>query len=401
MLQSCQLILGSVEGENSESGSGLGSAVGVAPRVSRKRATAVKSDVKRKKGKAGEKDIGAGLLRTKSGVDTLPNSCDPDQDSIELKSPTESSLEPIKQTASLPIELSAKTLSKIEAFRHRSGFLESERGPLETVDINLEVSKVAPSNLLIATCCRNLVRVDTISSEFHGDLDDDAFIHGLDEQERTVRENNALHFASQIVTTQDKWLTLTEEEEDWHQRIDNEDFAVQDIAANLTFCSEAVPCRPFIRPAFPALVENPPFIKSLTNRRYLRVCFRIGEAIREGSAGARAGKDVILELYARVRTSSRSANEWAQHFQFGDLYHDHRPYLDGVYKSCHERGSLWERDSAQFLGEAGKGKMARVAGRLKWEQAAYQMKEGWRLTILNIWEADWDDLEHVRGIVDA
>ena len=156
--------------------------------------------------------------------------------------------------------------------------------------------------------------------------------------------------------------------------------------------------KPFVRPAFPNRLCARSCITAATPSSVLRTCFRIGEAIRAGSEALRSGSDAIIELYARVTYSSRIAPDGKQHFQFADLFHEHPPFLNGIHDT--RKGKrLWDEDYAAFLPPNGSGRKARIIGRLKWQKYAIEDKPGWKLTILSIWEAEWDDIEHVKGIV--
>jgi hypothetical protein len=150
--------------------------------------------------------------------------------------------------------------------------------------------------------------------------------------------------------------------------------------------------KPFVRPPFPKQAQDRSPIVGLSSKAFLRTCFRVGEALRAGSHAGRWGQDAIIELYARVVFSSRE--RWKQHFQFADLFHDRPPFLTGTYEIFHGV-ELWERDSARFLTEDGKNKICRCIGRMKRAGAT------WKLVVLNIWEATWDDVSWVKGIVCA
>ncbi|KAI9769076.1 MAG: hypothetical protein M1840_004427 [Geoglossum simile] len=150
--------------------------------------------------------------------------------------------------------------------------------------------------------------------------------------------------------------------------------------------------KPFVRPLFPKQVQDRSPIVGLSSKAFLRTCFRVGEALRAGSYAGHWGQDAIIELYARVVFSSR--DEWKQHFQFADLFHDRPPLLTGTYEIFHGV-DLWERDSGRFLTEDGKDKMCRCIGRMK------RVGGNWKLVVLNIWEATWDDVSWVKGIVCA
>lgn len=126
----------------------------------------------------------------------------------------------------------------------------------------------------------------------------------------------------------------------------------------------------------------------------LRTCFRIGEAVNAGCQALRQSRDVILELYARITASWREpVSGGKQHFVIRDLYHNKPPQLRGSY-SFWSQNQLWELDSNVFLDSSARadGVRARLMGRLKRDDS------GLRFEVLNIWEASWDDIEHVASI---
>jgi hypothetical protein len=124
----------------------------------------------------------------------------------------------------------------------------------------------------------------------------------------------------------------------------------------------------------------------------LRTCFRIGEALNVGCNANRNGKTVIIELYAQVSSSWREEDGIKQHFVFADLFHNHPPYLEGSY-DLWKGVELWDYDSGRFLNSS--SKLCRCIGKLKKDN------KKWKLTILNIWEASWDDIEWVQAIICA
>lgn len=155
------------------------------------------------------------------------------------------------------------------------------------------------------------------------------------------------------------------------------------------------PLEPFVRPPFPKPVRDRSPIVELTSSGVLRTCFRIGEALNAASLAFRTGSDVIVELFARVSASSREREGFRQHFDFADLFHSERPpYLSGTYKLWKD-GGRWEEDSRPFLDEEGTGKMCRAVGRLKRDTDT----KAWKMAVLNIWEATWDDVAWAKGVV--
>ena len=156
---------------------------------------------------------------------------------------------------------------------------------------------------------------------------------------------------------------------------------------------------PFARPAFPNPVGDRSPIIGVSSSPVLRTCFRVGEAINAASSALRNNMECIIELYAQVTFSEREADGGRkQHFQFGDLFQkDKPPYLTGTYDMWKE-SDLWDCDSSDFLGDNGKGKIARVVGKMKRDERS---SRPWRMAILSIWEADWEAVGFVKGIVFA
>jgi hypothetical protein len=101
---------------------------------------------------------------------------------------------------------------------------------------------------------------------------------------------------------------------------------------------------------------------------------------------------MIIELYARVTASWREPKPGRkQHFRFADLYHDNPPHLGGTYELW-QQSRLWETDSRAFLERQVGGTMCRVIAKMK------RVEMSWRLEVLSIWEAAWDDVEFAAGI---
>ncbi|KAF8420176.1 hypothetical protein EV426DRAFT_701732 [Tirmania nivea] len=159
--------------------------------------------------------------------------------------------------------------------------------------------------------------------------------------------------------------------------------------------------KPFVRPPLPEPVKERSPIEGLNTKTMMRVCFRVGEAIRFSNMDRLSGgwgeSEILTELFARVTFSERIGMK--QNIQFGDIYHDHPPFLSGSYnlfRAC----SLWDEDSADLLGEQGKGKMVRVVGKVK--KVGVGMQEGMHgywMEVLSVWECVWEDVERARGVV--
>ncbi|KAG8532715.1 uncharacterized protein KY384_002592 [Bacidia gigantensis] len=147
----------------------------------------------------------------------------------------------------------------------------------------------------------------------------------------------------------------------------------------------------FTRPPFPKRLSDRSSIPGFSNCTVLRVCFRIGEALNAASAAFRSGIDAIIELYARVVTSSRK--QFKQNFLFADIFTDKPPYLNGAY-TIWKDVELWDNDASSFLGPDGEGRLCRVLGRIKREKGTESV-----LSVLNIWPCSWEDIGVAKKIV--
>ena len=150
--------------------------------------------------------------------------------------------------------------------------------------------------------------------------------------------------------------------------------------------------RPIVRKPFPQAVLDRSPIFGASAKTVLSTCFRVGEALNTGAQAVRTNKNVLLELYCRVTQSWREPKPGRkQHFVFKDLYHDNPPHLNGTFELW-DQSRLWDLDSAAFLTPKPEGTMARIIARMKRDG------QKWRLEVLNIWEASWEDVEHIAGI---
>ncbi|KAI4118217.1 MAG: hypothetical protein LQ338_007438 [Usnochroma carphineum] len=166
----------------------------------------------------------------------------------------------------------------------------------------------------------------------------------------------------------------------------------KDILHKVSFNLDGTPI-PFIRSPFPPPIRDRSPIVGLSSGPLLRTCFRIGEALNAGSTALRTKTDVVIELYARVVHSERPPGSVKQCFRFSDIFSpDKPPFLNGTY-GLWKGVALWDLDSKVFLGEKGKGKMARAVGRILRDEKT----RGLEMTILSIWAADWDDVGICKG----
>lgn len=98
---------------------------------------------------------------------------------------------------------------------------------------------------------------------------------------------------------------------------------------------------------------------------------------------------MMFELYARVLEAER--NDLQQNITFCDLFHARAPYLKAVYpRSYWKLVPLFDYDSKRLMLP---GRICRCIGKI--------LREGDELfmIVLNIWEATWDDVQWVAGVV--
>ncbi|KAF1349880.1 hypothetical protein BDV97DRAFT_275741, partial [Delphinella strobiligena] len=150
--------------------------------------------------------------------------------------------------------------------------------------------------------------------------------------------------------------------------------------------------RPITRKSFPHQVKDRSPVNGLTANTVLRTCFRVGEALNTGCQAARAGLPIVVELYARVKSSWREEGTDKQYFVFSDLYHNRPPFMTAVdenWKGILER----EQQTARFLDDEENEKMCIVIGSMK-------KGDGTRCEMIlqNIREVSWADVEYVAGI---
>ena len=153
----------------------------------------------------------------------------------------------------------------------------------------------------------------------------------------------------------------------------------------------AIARKPIVRPPFPSAVRDRSPIIGLSTGTLLRTCFRMGEAVNQAHQASKSGHEITFELYARILESER--NTTSQHFTFCDLFHAKPPYIKAVYEAVLWKSvELFNYDSARLLKQ---GRICRCIGKMKREG-----KE-WIMTVLNIWEATWEDVRWVEGIVNS
>jgi len=171
---------------------------------------------------------------------------------------------------------------------------------------------------------------------------------------------------------------------------------------------------PVDRLNYPSVVRDRSLVPGLSSKTIVLVCFRTAAALAVGCPAARTPvRDVIIELFARVRSSYRTLKpasvdtsaaslkavtvQHLQTFELLDLYDDAEPTLKATHEWWHGSG-LGEEDTKPFLearGSIAGPMLCRALGRVVRE------RKGWVLELMSIWQTEWEDVEWVRGIVCA
>lgn len=145
-----------------------------------------------------------------------------------------------------------------------------------------------------------------------------------------------------------------------------------------------------VRSPFPKQVEDRSPVIGIAANSVLRTCFRIGDALNTGCQAVRMGKIVVIDMYARVKSSWREGAE--QRFVFSDLHHSKPPFMDGVFGSSKETIQSIHLAS-RFLDDEENEKMCRVIGSMRRKAGAK-----WEMIIRSVRETSWAEVEYVAGI---
>ncbi|KAK3381301.1 hypothetical protein B0H63DRAFT_524030 [Podospora didyma] len=159
--------------------------------------------------------------------------------------------------------------------------------------------------------------------------------------------------------------------------------------------------KPFVRPPFPQTMRDKSPVIGLSNSSMLRTCFRIGQLVNEGARCFSTQKDVTFELYARIMSSSREPFSRVQHFRFMDLFKEQLPYPTGTLTGW-KMGSLLDRQCSVFLTGAQQQqtkRMCRCICKLKKEGKTEKTELGWTISVLDIREVDWVEIDVIKRIV--
>jgi hypothetical protein len=255
-----------------------------------------------------------------------------------------------------------------------------------------------------------LPRSDFVSDreDFDGDLSDEEFLKltsdiintggNIDSHPSSFLTSNVPQVTDMIVQNLDtpsKAPIVVEEEVSNTQRKSKKFVSPITLTTRLLAATgdinTAVARKPIARPPFPVAVRDRSPVIGLSPNILLKTCFRIGEAINQAHQYSKSGIHIIFELYARILDSER--DESRQHFTFCDLFHGKPPHIKAVYDAIIWKPvQLFNYDSKRLLQQ---GRICRCMGTMRREG-----KE-WIMTVLNIWEATWDDINWVEGIINC
>ncbi|KAI8277531.1 hypothetical protein K4K59_009471 [Colletotrichum sp. SAR11_240] len=152
---------------------------------------------------------------------------------------------------------------------------------------------------------------------------------------------------------------------------------------------------PITRPPFPKKTRDRSVVVGLSTTIILRTCFRIGELLNAHTKCARDKQDVVMELFARIRNSSRESTSKTQHFELKDLFTDRKPFLYGAFKDW-KSGGLVDSQTQALVGRDWKDKLCRCICKLVEDKKS---PIGRSAQILSISETTWDDVHFALRIV--
>ncbi|KAF4839906.1 Meiotically up-regulated gene 37 protein [Colletotrichum siamense] len=152
---------------------------------------------------------------------------------------------------------------------------------------------------------------------------------------------------------------------------------------------------PITRPPFPKKTRDRSVVVGLSTTIILRTCFRIGELLNAHTKCARDKQDVVMELFARIRNSSRESTSKTQHFELKDLFTDRKPFLYGAFKEW-KNGGLVDSQTQALVGRDWKDKLCRCICKLVDDKKS---PIGRSAQILSISETTWDDVHFALRIV--
>ncbi|KAL9621503.1 MAG: hypothetical protein Q9160_004033 [Pyrenula sp. 1 TL-2023] len=172
------------------------------------------------------------------------------------------------------------------------------------------------------------------------------------------------------------------------------------------------PLAPFARSSFAEPMSRQSLLPSATPEIRMLTYFRTPAMLKALSSTSSPTTRILLEAYCLVCASARQG--CIQRFVFADLFFsDTCPTLNGTYKGW-QGSELWEHDSGVFLADSiqSSPKMCRAIitpspgnggpkGMADKGKGPIERGQSIEVQVLNIWEANWEDVRFVKGIVDA
>ncbi|KAK8879425.1 hypothetical protein PGQ11_000719 [Apiospora arundinis] len=155
------------------------------------------------------------------------------------------------------------------------------------------------------------------------------------------------------------------------------------------------PLASFSRPEYPGKAHDRSVLRGLSSEVVLRTCFHIEEMLRQAAHCYNHNQEVVFELYAKVKYSKREGLARKQYFLLVDLFEEDKEfYLLGSLSGWRAE-DLKDRQGQAFL-ETSSSKMCRCMCKAKRDS---KNATGWVLDILDIIEADWEQIRHARMIL--
>ena len=222
------------------------------------------------------------------------------------------------------------------------------------------------------------------------------------------------------------------------QRPQNIPYVSPTVTSSKSATTSVQSMSPFVRKTPAPLARSHHDIPNLSPSRRLPTVFRIAEihhllaALPSASPPSAQAYDLTIELFARIRSSSRDRYSTKQHFILGDLFFPQRPpYLQGSFTGWHD-SDLFDADTVGLItkpgaeqGRPAAEKICRAIVRIgkrrhrdgnhvrhpgsgpsRWsptdsgpENVSGRAVEPLEGVVWSIWQASWEDVAYTRGVV--
>lgn len=172
------------------------------------------------------------------------------------------------------------------------------------------------------------------------------------------------------------------------------------------------PLTPFVRSSFAKPLSKNSVLPSATPEIRMLTCFRTPAMLKALSSASSSTMRLFLEAYCLVNASTRQ--DCIQYFVFTDLFFPNTcPTLNGTYEGW-QGSELWEHDTGVFLtdGIQSSPRICRAIvtslqgnkghkGMAAQGKGSIERGQSMDVQVLNIWEANWEDIRFARGIVEG